>query len=373
MWVEANKNLADIPRYKPGLPIEEAKRKLNLKRVVKLASNENPFSPSPLVVREIRKYAANINRYPESNCFYLRRAICRKMRIKESHIIFGNGSDEIITLALRAFVREGDEVIIGEPTFLIYKIQSLACGARLVIVPHKEYTYDLDSIKKKITRRTKIIFIANPENPLGTYIDSQRVRNFLESVPSSVLVFFDEAYFEFAPSDFPHTLEFIKRGRKNIIFTRTFSKAYALAGLRIGYGIASREIIENLQKVREPFNVNSLAQKAALAAMQDGKWLRKIIDYIKNEKRFLYHSLDKIGLFYIRSATNFIIISTLPRKNVASLLLKKGVIVRDMSNWGMRGFIRVSVGKRRENLAFLRALKEIWPVKKRDYAKRRKK
>lgn len=351
------KELNKINVYKPGKPIEEVKRSLGLKDVYKLASNEIPFSPS-YAYKAIQEEFKNINRYPEANCFYLRRCLSKKLKINEEQIIFGNGSDEIITLSLRALVREGEEVIVSYPTFLIYEIQSKICGAKIIRVPSRNFRYSLDDIAEKVTKRTKVIFIANPDNPTGTYVTHKEVESFLNKIPKTILVYFDEAYFEFAPEDYPETLKFLKN-RDNIIISRTFSKAYGLAGLRIGYGIANKQIAGALNKIREPFNINRLAQIAAIAALKDDAFLKKVVGHVEKEKIYLYRELEKRGLTFVKSATNFILVDfKRDTGNLYNYLLKRGIIIRELKGWGLNKFFRVTVGTHKENKRFVGCFKD---------------
>ncbi|MBU1121320.1 MAG: histidinol-phosphate transaminase [Candidatus Omnitrophica bacterium] len=350
------KRLSNINSYKPGKPIEEVKRELEVDEVYKLASNEIPFSPT-YINKAIQKELKNINRYPETGCFYLRRAVAKKLKVRENSIVFGNGSDEIITLALRALIEDGDEVLVAYPTFLIYEIQARIEGAKIIRVPLKDFRYCLDDIANKVTSRTKLIFIANPDNPTGTYLTNKEVKAFLDKIPSSVVVFFDEAYFEFAPADFPKSIRFLNE-RGNIIVARTFSKAYGLAGARIGYGITTPDIAAVLNKVREPFNVNRFAQVAAAAAVNNDEFLDKVITHVKREKQFLYKELSKIGIEFIRSATNFILIDF--KKDTGCLnqyLLENGIIIRELKGWGLPNLFRVTVGLCKENKKFIDLLK----------------
>ncbi|MFC1514516.1 histidinol-phosphate transaminase [Candidatus Omnitrophota bacterium] len=356
----ARKHLRMIKNYQPGKPIQEVKRQLGLRQVIKLASNESPFGVSSKLRRAIENSIADINRYPDASSFYLKRKLASLHKVRPENIILGNGSDELIVLALRAFCEPGDEVIVGYPTFLIYEIQAKACGLSLVKSRLKDFRYDLGDIKKKITHKTKIIFIANPDNPNGTYLSAKEITAFVRSIPKNVIVFLDEAYFEFAPKDFPKSISFVRSGR-NVIFTRTFSKAYSLAGLRIGYAIARTEIIQAFDKVREPFNVNLLAQAAALAALGDSGSMRTFVRFVDKEKKYLYRQLDALGLSYVRSVTNFVLIDLKKKRSrrVFKALLKKGVIVRDMSAWGLKNFIRVTIGKQSENRTFIKSLKAV--------------
>ena len=355
------RHLDDIIPYKPGKPIEEVKRELGLERVIKLASNESPMGPSPEAVRAISSAAAEVNRYPDGGCYYLRKALSEKLSVDGDNLVFGNGSDEIILLALHAFVDPGDEVVVADPTFMIYHIASMVKNARLRTVPLKNYRYDLKGMLAEVTPRTKVIFIANPDNPTGTYANDKQLRDFVEAVPGSVLVFIDEAYYEYASGgDYPETIDLIKREDKNVLVARTFSKAYALAGLRVGYGLGRKDMISALNKVREPFNVNSLAQAAAVAALRDQEYMKSSVKLVKTEKERFYSRLTDLGIEYLPSLTNFILINVKRDSSVFfDELLKKGVIVRDMSAWKMDGFIRVNMGLPEENDAFFRSFEEV--------------
>ena len=354
------KNILKIKPYVPGKPIEEVQRELGLKEVVKLASNENSLGPSPRAVSYIKKNLKNLNRYPDSTAFYLKQKLAKELKVKPANLITGNGSDEIITLALKAFVNEGEEVIIGDTTFLIYKIASQIANAKVTIVPMSNFRYDLEAMRKRITNKTKMIFIANPDNPTGTYVSRNEVSRFMKGIPKSLIVFFDEAYYEFGrqKKDFPDTMKYISRG--SVIISRTFSKAYGLSGLRVGYGVSTPELIGYMDRVREPFNVNILAQGAALAALDDKQFLKRTLSNTKKGKEFLYKEFDKLGFEYVPSATNFILVD-LRRdcKKVFKKMLSSGVIVRDMKVWGLDTYIRVTVGTERENKKFITALRRI--------------
>jgi histidinol-phosphate aminotransferase len=356
----SNPYIFKIKPYVPGKPIDEVRRELGLKSVIKLASNENPYPPSPKVLAAINAAAREVNRYPDGGCFLLRRALARKLNVDDDQLIFGNGSDEVIILAVKAFAAKGDEVIIAKPSFLIYEIASTLSGARVHQVPLKDFRYDLQGMKAKVNARTKIIFIGNPDNPAGTYITARQAEEFVKSVPKSTLVFFDEAYFEYVEArDYPDSLSLVKK-YPNVMVTRTFSKMYGLAGLRIGYGIARREIIDILNRLREPFNVNSIAQAAALAVLGDQVYYRKITRDVNEQRQFLYRSFDRMNISYEISFTNFILVQVGDDSTqVASALLKKGVIIRDMAVWGLKGYIRVSIGNAEENKRFIKSLQEI--------------
>ncbi|MDD5449570.1 MAG: histidinol-phosphate transaminase [Candidatus Omnitrophica bacterium] len=357
----ARKNLLDIKNYEPGKPIEEVERELGIKEVIKLASNENPLGPSPKAVAAIRAALKNLNRYPDANSFYLKKRLAaERFELEPSNFVMGNGSDELITIALKAFLNEGEEVIIADTTFLIYNIASQIANARITVVPMRDFKYDLKAMASRISDKTKLIFIANPDNPTGTYCGEEEVAAFMKQVPQSAIVFFDEAYYEFGrqKSDFPETLKYLKGG--NVIISRTFSKAYGLSGIRVGYAMASSTLASFMEKVREPFNVNLLAQAAALAALDDEGFLKKTLSNTQRGKDFLYREFGKLGLDYVPSATNFILVNIKkPSKEIFNRMLSEGVIVRGMEAWGLNTFIRVTIGTEKENKKFINILKKI--------------
>ncbi|MFA6079662.1 MAG: histidinol-phosphate transaminase, partial [Candidatus Omnitrophota bacterium] len=295
-------NILNVRNYVPGKPIEEVRRELGLKEVIKLASNENCLGPSPKALSAIKKSLSDIHRYPDGASFYLKNRLSKFLGVKGANIIIGNGSDEVITLAIKAFVHEGDEVVIARPTFLIYEIASQVQGANIKFVPlKKDMRYDLPAMKAAVTDKTKIVFIANPDNPTGTYVSKSELDAFLKGLRKDVIIFLDEAYFEFAYGrykDYPNGMDYLSR--PGIIVSRSFSKAYGLAGLRIGYGVASEEVISCMDKVREPFNVNLLAQAAATAALDDNAFLLRSVAHVKKESEFLYSNLKKMGLRYMK-------------------------------------------------------------------------
>jgi histidinol-phosphate aminotransferase len=355
-----NSYILDIKPYVPGRPIEEVKRELKLKSVIKLASNENPYAPSPKVIAAMTKAARDVNRYPDGGCFVLRRALAKHLRVDENQLIFGNGSDEIIVLAVKAFVGKGDEVIIAKPSFLIYEIASKIAGAKIIQVPLKsDFRYDLEAMKAKLTPRTKIVFIGNPDNPSGTFITLKQAEDLMKAASKDTLVFFDEAYFEYVNAkDYPDSLKLMKK-YPNLMTTRTFSKMYGLAGLRVGYGVASPTIIDILNRLREPFNINSIAQVAAVAALADQPYYRGIAKNVEIQRQYIYRSLTTLGLRFEESYTNFILIQVSNAARTAQALLKKGVIIRDMTGWGLSDYIRVSIGTAQENKRLIKCLEEI--------------
>jgi len=357
--MQPRKSILNIKPYEPGKPIEEVKRELGLRDVIKMASNENPLGPSPKAVMAIKKHLSILNRYPEGNCFYLRQALARRLNLKPEQFVFGNGSDELIVLALRAFVDEGDEVIVATPTFLMYELSAQIQAAKIKKVPMKYFKCDLRAMKKEITKHTKLVFIANPDNPNGTYVTRSELEMFLKDLPGNLLVFIDEAYFDFVlEKDYPNGLDYISEN--NVIVTRSFSKSYGLAGLRIGYAMARPEIIRYMEYVRGPFNINSLAQAGALGALKDKKFLIKTRKVVQEGKNFLYAEFKKLGIRYVPSVTNFILFEVgNAAPDICRRLLKRGIILRDMSGWGMNNFIRVTVGTEKENKRFIKELNKV--------------
>lgn len=353
------KNIINITPYVAGKPIEETKRELGLKAIIKLASNENPLGPSPKAVEAIRKNLGKLNRYPDSNSFYLKTKLAKCLNVGPVNIILGNGSDELIDIIIKAFVEEDENIITADTTFLEYEIVAKVNNRKVVTVPLSYFKYDLEAIRKKIDKKTKLIFIANPNNPTGTYVTKYELRDFMNELSDDILVVLDEAYDTFVDvDDFPNSLNYI--ANKNVIIMKTFSKAYGLAGLRIGYAIARGELISSMEKVRQPFNVNFLAQVGAAAALSDEKFLRKTRELIIKEKDYLYEELKKLGIAYVPSAANFILIDMArDGMGVFRQMLKYGVIVRDMKQYGLKNFIRVTIGTKKENERFIKVLKKV--------------
>ena len=357
------KEIEDIPVYIPGKPIEEVERMLGLKNIIKVASNENPLGPSPKAMAAIKKAMKDMNRYPDAASWYLKAKIATTHKTAIDRIVCGNGSDEVIILTVRAFLNKGDEVIIAKPTFLIYQVAAGIAGANIKYVPlKKDLKYDLMAMRKAITDKTKIIFIANPDNPAGTYVTKAELDEFFDGLPNDVIVYLDEAYFELASSfakDYPNGMDYLTN-RPNLIVARSFSKIYGLAGLRIGYGITSPRMVQYLDKFRDPFNVNCLAQAGACAAMDDKDFVDRTLKLVKEERQFLWDELEKMGLEYIKTVTNFMMINVKrDSKKVFEDMICNGVIIRDMQAWGYDTFIRVSVGTRKENKIFIETLKKV--------------
>ena len=348
-----------VKPYEPGKPIKEVERELGLRRVVKLASNENPLGPSGKALRAMRRAIREVHLYPESSCFYLIQRLAVELGVHANQLIVGNGSNEIIELVARGFISEGDEVISSETSFLVYPILTQVCGAKYVSVPMKDHRYDLQGILNAITEKTKVIFIANPNNPTGTYVTAAEVEDFISRVPKDVLICFDEAYVDFVEAqDFPRMIFHAKTEKKNILVFRTFSKAFGLAGLRVGYAVGSPEMIGYLHKIRQPFNVNSIAQAGAAAALDDRFFLWRTKHLVASGRRYFYRVFRKLGLNALPSQANFVLVDTgRDADEVFKALLKQGMIVRSMKAYGLSTWIRVTVGRRGQNALFYRLLR----------------
>ncbi len=340
--------------------MKELEREMGHSHVTKLASNENPLGPSRKAIRAVRRALREVHLYPESTCYYLVKRLAEELGVAENQILVGNGSNEIIELLARGFLSEGDEVLSSETSFLVYPILSQVCGAKTISVPMRDFRYDLDGIQEAITERTKLIFIANPNNPTGTYVTASEVEQFLTRVPKDVVVCFDEAYIDFVEArDFPHMLFHVKTEKPNIVLLRTFSKSYGLAGLRVGYAVASPEMIGYLHKIRQPFNVNSLAQAAATAALDDRFFLWRTKHLVARGRTYLYRRFKLLQLRYLPSQANFVLVDIgSDAEALFQWLLSQGMIIRSMKAYGLLTWIRVTVGRRSQNAQFYRLLKK---------------
>jgi len=354
------KGILDLKPYIPGKPIEEVKRELGLKEVVKLASNETSVGPSPLALEAIKKEIKNINLYPEGSSSLLREKLAHRLNIDKEMIIVGNGADNVIDLIGMAFINDGDGVITGEITFPAYETITKIMGGKLILIKLKDFRFDLEKMAQRINEKTKIIFICNPNNPTGTIVDQKAVDRFTKQVPEDVVVVFDEAYYDYVEDeDYPNSLSYVLAG-KNVIVLRTFSKIAGIAGVRVGYGIAKPELIGYLNRVVNPFTTNRLAQVAALASLDDEEHRKKVLRSNQEGKKYLYRELKKIDLFYLPTEANFIFIDLKGDSEVIfEKLLKKGIIIRPGKTWGCPNFIRVTIGTPYENEKFIQALKEI--------------
>lgn len=352
-------NVSRLIPYSPGKPIEEVKRELGLTSVVKLASNENNLGPSPCALEAITETAARLNLYPDAASFDLRAAVAEHQGVSPGQLVFGNGSDEIIQMIGLAFLLPGDAVIQADPSFVRYEASAILNGCECIKVPLTDWTHDLDAIADCFDERTRLVYIANPNNPTGTIVTDAAVRRFLRRVPERAVVVFDEAYVEYVESDeFPDTTSLIRDGW-NVIALRTFSKAYGLAGLRIGYGIARPEIIGFLEQVREPFNTSLLAQAAGTAAIRDSHHLQASREMNRAGKQAYYSAFERLGLNYTPTEANFVWLDlNRDSHTVYQSLLRKGVIVRAGAHVGSSTHLRVTVGTPEDNARFLAALEE---------------
>ncbi|GAB6908483.1 Histidinol-phosphate aminotransferase [Desulfosarcina cetonica] len=349
-----------IAPYVPGKPLEALEREYGIRDSVKLASNENPLGPSPKALAAIRQSLAALHRYPDGAGHTLTEKIATVNGVPPANVVIGNGSDDIIALLVRALVRPGDGVMVPYPSFLMYDISAHAAGARVDAVPLKGLAMDLDAMAERVTDETRLVFICNPNNPTGTVIHREAFNAFMKRLPESAVVVVDEAYIEFVRDPLC-----LKTGRtedldRPLVTLRTFSKVYGLAGLRVGYGIMPAALAEMLHRVRQPFNVNSLAQAAAVAALDDREFLERTVDLVHRGLDTLYEGLDALGLTYHRSETNFFLIDVAqPAAVIFEKMLRQGVIVRSMQAYGFPHHIRINVGLEAENQRFLKALETV--------------
>jgi len=356
MGLQVHPDIRSLSPYVPGKPVEELQRELGLTRVIKLASNENPLGPSPKAIAALSEVQATLHRYPDGGATQLRQAIADRWKVAGDQVILGNGSDEILGLLAKTFLTPGDEAIMADHTFVIYKMEVTAVHGKPIVVPLVNWTHDLESMARAITPRTRLLFLCNPNNPTGTMVSEEAVDRLMARVPEDVIVVFDEAYFEYVRSpQFPDAMAYVKQGR-NAIVLRTFSKIYGLAGLRIGYGVSTSEIIGFLNRVRPPFNANSVAQKAALAALEDDDHVAKSRAVNATGMEQLGQGLRALGMTPIPSETNFLYFDAKrDGRSVFDALLREGIIVRHIEGT----MIRVTIGQSDENAAFLQALRKV--------------
>ena len=348
-------SILSLSPYQGGKPISELQRELGLDHVVKLASNENPLGPGPKALEAIQLASSEISRYPDGNGFELKRAIAEHLSVLADGITLGNGSNDILELVARAYVCQAeDEVVFSQYAFVVYPLVTQALGATAVVTPANDFGHDLDAMLASITDNTKLIFVANPNNPTGTLLSDDVIYAFLSKVPSSVIVVLDQAYIEYLDTT-DLSIGWLNEF-DNLIITRTFSKAYGLAGLRVGYSISNPEIADYLNRIRQPFNVNHIAQSAATAAIFDEAFLVRSVIANKNGLLQLSQGFKRLGLSYIPSHANFIAVKVTDTGVTYQKLLEKGFIVRPVE---MQGYLRVSVGTRNENETFLDALKSV--------------
>ncbi|MBF0473746.1 MAG: histidinol-phosphate transaminase [Nitrospirae bacterium] len=345
-----------INPYVPGKPIEELERELGITGSIKLASNENPLGASPKAISAIKNLNYSLNRYPDGNGFYLKEALSALHNVKSDEIILGNGSNELLDVAVRTFMQPGDDAVMADPSFIVYPMSVSSVGCNIVNIPLRDYRHDLKAMADAITVHTKIVFIANPNNPTGTIVYRDEFDDFINRIPDRVLVVMDEAYYEYVTdSDNPDTLKYFRDGL-DILILRTFSKAYGLAGLRIGYGIANSDIIKQMNKIRAPFNTNTIAQTAAISALDDVEHIRKSIEINEQGKLYLYKELTDMGIFFVKTQANFMYIDLkVDVREIYIKLMALGIIIRPMG----QTVIRVTIGLPEENKLFIDRLKEV--------------
>ncbi len=359
--VQAREFLKKISPYKPGKPIEEVARELGLKgEIIKLASNENPLGPSPLAIQAIKRAIKESNLYPDDNCFYLKEKLAKRLDLDPENIFIGNGSVELLPLIALAYLDPGHSAIVSQSAFIWFKIAVHIANGELVEVPMKNYTHDLEAMLKAIRKNTRLVFIANPNNPTGTMVRKEEVENFLSRIPDHILVIMDEAYYEYIDDPhYPDSLAYLRQG-KNILILRTFSKVYGLAGMRLGYGIAAKQIIADLSKLRISFNVNRLSQIAGMAALDDKEHIRKAKAVNEAGKKYLYDAYNKLGLFYLPTYANFIYVDFAKDSQlVFEALQKHGIITRTIKEYGFANALRITIGTEEQNQKLINVLRKV--------------
>jgi len=360
IWNYANPQLRDLVSYEPGKPVEDVARELGLKPsdIVKLASNENPLGPSPKALQAMREALERSHFYPDGGGYYLREAIAEKFGLQRQNVVLGNGSNEIIEFMGKGFLKPGDDIVVAKHSFAVYKLMAQLFGANTIEVDDPHFQHDLEAMAAAITPKTKQVYITNPNNPTGTMVLQKEIEAFMEKVPPHVVVVFDEAYYEFLDNA-PDTLKYIHEGRPNVVILRTFSKIQGLASLRIGYGLASAEMIDILQKTRQPFNANGIAQAGALAGLLDEDHQQATRDLTNAGREYLQRSFAALGLKFVPSFANFVFVKVGNGKAVFEALLKRGVIIRDMNSYGLPEWVRVSIGTMEQNTRFIHELNHV--------------
>ncbi len=356
IWELANPQLRDLVSYEPGRPIEDVARDLGLDpaTIVKLASNENPLGPSPKAISAMEAAVRNVHLYPDGGGYRLRNAIAEKFGFGRENVVLGNGSNEIIEFIGHAFLRPGDNVVVADHAFVVYKLMATLFGAATIEVPDPGFVHDLDAMVDAITPETREIFVANPNNPTGTLVGQGAIDRFVDRVPDHVVIVFDEAYYEFLDTP-PDTLKFVRDGR-NVVVLRTFSKIQGLAGTRIGYGLAPAHLADVLQKTRQPFNANAVAQAGALAGLRDEDHQNHTRELNKEGRTFLQDTFASMGLEYVPSEANFVLVRVGDGDALFKAMMAQGVIVRAMSGYKLPDWIRVSVGTMDQNRRFVEVL-----------------
>jgi histidinol-phosphate aminotransferase len=368
IWELANPQLREIAVYEPGKPIEETARELGLdpSAIVKLASNENPLGPSPKAMEAMRDALGKSHLYPDGSGFCLCKAVATKIDLAPENVILGNGSNEVLEFLGHAFLNPGDDVVTSQYAFVVYKLIATSFGARTIEVPSPDYQQDLDGMLAAITPKTRLIFVPNPNNPTGTLLSQRAVDHFMSRISENVIVVFDEAYFEFLDHP-PDTLQFVREGR-NIVVLRTFSKIHGLAGLRIGYAVGPADLIEVLHKTRQPFNVNSIAQVGALAALDDGGHQHETKRVIDEGRAYLHEQFVKMKIPFVPGTANFVMINVGDGHAMFEKLLRRGIIVRPLKGYNLSEWVRISMGTMDENKKCVAALKAVMATQVRQLA-----
>jgi histidinol-phosphate aminotransferase len=359
--VRPQSGLEHLKPYVPGTPIEDVQRRYGLRDVIKLASNENPFGSSPKALEAIRPALHGLYHYPDSQCYRLRQALAEHLLVHPEQLFVGNGADGVITYICMAYLDQDSEVILGQCSFPLYDSLTHIMRARPVKIPLKHHRLDLEAMAAAITERTALIVVCNPNNPTGTIVTADEVEAFVARVPDQVLVVFDEAYYDFVVAeDYPETITYIRQGRENLILLRTFSKVYGLAGLRLGYGIAMPGLLAPMNQAKEAFAVNLLAQVAGIAALQDEEFRQRTVQATHASRLWLYEQFERLGLSYVESQANFVLVQIGPRAlEVQQELLKRGVIVRPCDGYDLCDYLRVTVGTPEEGARFVATLEGV--------------
>lgn len=360
MKLKAPDHILAIPPYVPGKPVEELERERGIRHSIKLASNENPLGPSPKALAALRKVLASVHRYPDSAGFELTRKLAARLRLEPGQIVLGNGSDDIIAMLARSFLQPGDEVLMPKPSFQMYEIETRAAAALPVEVPLKDLRTDFDAMAARLTPRTRMVFVNTPHNPTGSLVTRSELEAFMGLLPDHILLVLDEAYLEFVrdPAG-PDSLDYVKAGRP-VVGLRTFSKAYGLAGLRIGYGLMAVEVAGVLNRVRQPFNVSLPAQAAAAAALEDAEFLKDTLQVVHQGVDYLHAALNELGLECRPTQSNFLMFRVPgDARWVFEGLLDRGVIVRPLASYGYPDRIRVNAGRPEENRRFIESLRQL--------------
>ena len=359
MWKYANPQLRQLVSYEPGKPVQDLARELGIavEDIVKLASNENPLGPSPAARQAMIETLERAHFYPDGGGYYLRQAIAERLDLTMDNVILGNGSNEIIEFIGHAYLQPRDEIVVAKHSFAVYRLMAQLFGAKVIEVPDPDFVADLDAMLAAITPRTKELFLANPNNPTGTMVYQEAIDRLMDRVPDHVMVVFDEAYYEFLDEP-PDVLKYVRAGR-NMVVLRTFSKIQGLANLRISYGLAAPEVIEILQKARQPFNANGIAQAGALAGLGDSEHMEATKRVTHEGRTFLEAEFVGMGLEFVPSQANFVLVRVGDGKKVFDALLRRGIIIRDMGSYGLPDWLRVSVGTMAQNKVFIAALRQL--------------